>query len=78
MDFLIHWPPGPVVATVQCQGLPCVWETLKVHRLPTKVCLMTSNKNLPTEASHLWLGYVKDLIKNNQTLTFRGHSSGVT
>ena len=21
MDFLIHWPPGPVVATVQCQGL---------------------------------------------------------
>ena len=19
MDFLIHWPPGPVVATVQCQ-----------------------------------------------------------
>ena len=22
MDFLIHWPPGPVVATVQCQGLP--------------------------------------------------------
>ena len=23
MDFLIHWPPGPVVATVQCQGL---WE----------------------------------------------------
>ena len=23
MDFLIHWPPGPVVATVQCQGLLC-------------------------------------------------------
>ena len=23
MDFLIHWPPGPVVATVQCQGLSC-------------------------------------------------------
>ena len=22
MDFLIHWPPGPVVATVQCKGLP--------------------------------------------------------
>ena len=22
MDFLIHWPPGPVVATVECQGLP--------------------------------------------------------
>ena len=21
MDFLIHWPPGPVVATVQWQGL---------------------------------------------------------
>ena len=21
MDFLFHWPPGPVVATVQCQGL---------------------------------------------------------
>ena len=21
VDFLIHWPPGPVVATVQCQGL---------------------------------------------------------
>ena len=21
MDFLIHWPPGLVVATVQCQGL---------------------------------------------------------
>ena len=21
MDFLIHWPPGPVLATVQCQGL---------------------------------------------------------
>ena len=21
LDFLIHWPPGPVVATVQCQGL---------------------------------------------------------
>ena len=21
MDFLIHWPPGPMVATVQCQGL---------------------------------------------------------
>ena len=21
MDFLIHWPPGPVVATVQCQSL---------------------------------------------------------
>ena len=21
MDFLIHWPPGPVVTTVQCQGL---------------------------------------------------------
>ena len=21
MDFLIHWPPGPVVPTVQCQGL---------------------------------------------------------
>ena len=26
VDFLIHWPPGPVVATVQCQGLklPCI------------------------------------------------------
>ena len=23
VDFLIHWPPGPVVATVQCQGLSC-------------------------------------------------------
>ena len=22
VDFLIHWPPGPVVAKVQCQGLP--------------------------------------------------------
>ena len=21
VDFLIHWPPGSVVATVQCQGL---------------------------------------------------------
>ena len=25
MDFLIHWPPGPVVATVQCQGLRVKW-----------------------------------------------------
>ena len=24
MDFLIHWPLGPVVATVQCQGLRLV------------------------------------------------------
>ena len=24
VDFLIHWPPGPVVATVQCQGLLCM------------------------------------------------------
>ena len=24
MDFLIHWPPGPVVATVQCQGLAMI------------------------------------------------------
>ena len=26
MDFLIHWPPGPVVATVQCQGLYCSYN----------------------------------------------------
>ena len=25
MDFLIHWPPGPVVATVQCQGLNAIF-----------------------------------------------------
>ena len=30
MDFLIHWPPGPVVATVQCQGLACM-RTLRRH-----------------------------------------------
>ena len=24
MDFLIHWHPGPVFATVQCQGLHVV------------------------------------------------------
>ena len=32
MDFLIHWPPGPVVATVQCQGLTSihVGETLQM------------------------------------------------
>ena len=29
MDFLIHWPPGPVVATVQCQGL----HTLHKHNI---------------------------------------------
>ena len=28
MDFLIHWPPGPVVATVQCQGLQGVRKSL--------------------------------------------------
>ena len=28
MDFLIHWPPGPVVATVQCQGLNCLHRLL--------------------------------------------------
>ena len=27
VDFLIHWPPGPVVATVQCQGLYCDYVT---------------------------------------------------
>ena len=26
VDFLIHWPPGPVVATVQCQGLTAIPE----------------------------------------------------
>ena len=28
VDFLIHWPPGPVVATVQCQGLSCIIRTI--------------------------------------------------
>ena len=29
VDFLIHWPPGPVVATVQCHGLSlfCNWTS---------------------------------------------------
>ena len=34
MDFLIHWPPGPVVATVQCQGLNMlvnIFAYLHVH-----------------------------------------------
>ena len=32
VDFLIHWPPGPVVATVQCQGLalPLVIAVIRV------------------------------------------------
>ena len=28
MDFLIHWPPGPVVATVQCQGLMVLYSAV--------------------------------------------------
>ena len=34
MDFLIHWPPGPVVATVQCQGL----HTMKCFYVQQFVC----------------------------------------
>ena len=26
VDFLIHWPPGPVVATVQCQGVDSLFQ----------------------------------------------------
>ena len=35
MDFLIHWLPGPVVATVQCQGLTSAgsWELITVDML---------------------------------------------
>ena len=38
MDFLIHWPPGPVVATVQCQGLNCpgrIWSARLFTHLPS-------------------------------------------
>ena len=50
VDFLIHWPPGPVVATVQCQGLlrfinshsyttfsQCIHEKLSRLRIPATV-----------------------------------------
>ena len=32
MDFLIHWPPGPVVATVQCQGLDS-WQCQRAREV---------------------------------------------
>ena len=41
MDFLIHWPPGPVVATVQCQGLTFseyVWCSRKTMHIAKKIC----------------------------------------
>ena len=33
MDFLIHWPPGPVVATVQCQGLIRIIKELELYSI---------------------------------------------
>ena len=37
MDFLIHWPPGPVVATVQCQDRSTVGSK-NPSRISTKMC----------------------------------------
>ena len=62
MDFLIHWPPGPVVATVQCQGLEVVGEVDEIlissDRVPmvdlkghTIKCNFTQGTILPTGRS---------------------------
>ena len=34
MDFLIHWPPGPVVAAVQCQGLVSEVQLYRSYEIP--------------------------------------------
>ena len=38
MDSLIHWPPGPVVATVQCQGLGWVSRSQIVSQNLRSIC----------------------------------------
>ena len=47
MDFLIHWPPGPVVATVQCQGMCKIVLFICVQSVPrqftmTYFCMLIS------------------------------------
>ena len=44
VDFLIHWPPGPVVATVQCQGL-------------CSVCTVAPMTNSRTWRNWKWRGW---------------------
>ena len=47
MDFLIHWPPGPVVATVQCQGLQCQSLLREVtHQIRTRFFFARLNRLL--------------------------------
>ena len=61
MDFLIHWPPGPVVATVQCQGLP-MHDTIKDSIHLNTAMIDASLSRAPANTSNI--RHMLDKIKN--------------
>ena len=60
MDFLIHWPPGPVVATVQCQGLQIyAISVFFLHKWPFDFkCYIMGNSTV-TRVTFLSIGDTK-------------------
>ena len=64
MDFLIHWPPGPVVATVQCQGLVSVLSNSVCARFIMGVLIYMAILGMQTmHAMHILLAIKMPISK---------------
>ena len=71
MDFLIHWPPGPVVATVQCQGL--LIRIKIIHKQVYSQTLVDNVVNYHQTQATLPHYYMSTLLVNTQELATGEH-----
>ena len=63
MDFLIHWPLGPVVATVQCQGLPYIMRVSNKLLETAHIILLISHINVGLDLAFFYEDSIDIVLK---------------